>query len=253
MKTGVQLWTLREYCTNLSDFSETLKKVADMGFKSVQVSGTCDYEPEWLSEQLRANGLVCPITHYDVNKLINDPIGTAKKHDIFQCHSIGYGGKHNRPEGYDEILSSIGDAAQKIYNSGKQFTYHHHSWEYQSTTADGSNLMQYLSDTFSAEQMHFTLDTYWVKYAGFDVSSEIKRLSGRIRCVHIKDMLILPNGEKQMCFIGGGNCMNFEKLLQEFSDSATEYALVEQDDCYGNNPFEELKKSFDYLKSIGLK
>ena len=31
MKIGAQLYTLHDYCKTLEDFSETLKRVADMG------------------------------------------------------------------------------------------------------------------------------------------------------------------------------------------------------------------------------
>ena len=41
MIIGAQLYTRRDFCRNLDDFSENLKKVADIGYTSVQVSGTC--------------------------------------------------------------------------------------------------------------------------------------------------------------------------------------------------------------------
>ena len=42
---------LSAVCKNTADFAETLKKAADIGFKTVQVSGN-SYEPQWLKEQL---------------------------------------------------------------------------------------------------------------------------------------------------------------------------------------------------------
>lgn len=58
MEIGAQLYTVREFCKNLNDFSETLKKVADIGYTNVQVSGSCDYEPEWLKAELEKNGQI---------------------------------------------------------------------------------------------------------------------------------------------------------------------------------------------------
>ena len=34
--------------------------------------------------------------------------------------------------------------------------------------------------------------------------------------------------------------------------AGVEYMLVEQDRCYDEDPFDCLKKSYDYLKSLGL-
>lgn len=53
MEIGAQFYTLRDFCKDLDSFAETLKKVADIGYKTVQISGTCGYEPEWLKSELK--------------------------------------------------------------------------------------------------------------------------------------------------------------------------------------------------------
>jgi sugar phosphate isomerase/epimerase len=130
--------------------------------------------------------------------------------------------------------------------------YHNHSWEYETKLSDGRNIMEFLADTFSPEEMGFTLDTYWVKFGGYDPIEEIKRLKGRLPVVHFKDMLVDSEGKRYMQWIGNGNTMDFEKLTAAFVDAGTQYAMVEQDDCNGEDPFVCLKKSYDYLRSIGL-
>ena len=57
MKIGAQFYTIRDYCTNLEDFSESLRKVKEIGYDYVQISGVCSYEPEWLKEQLEKYGV----------------------------------------------------------------------------------------------------------------------------------------------------------------------------------------------------
>ena len=41
MKIGAQFYTVRNQCQTLDDFALTLRKVADIGYKTVQISGTC--------------------------------------------------------------------------------------------------------------------------------------------------------------------------------------------------------------------
>lgn len=94
------------------------------------------------------------------------------------------------------------------------------------------------------------MDTYWVKYADYDILSEISRLSGRLPCVHLKDMEILADGTKRYCPVGSG-ILAFEKILEAFTAAGTKVAFVEQDECFERDPFECLKISYDYLKSIG--
>ena len=59
MEIGAQLYTVREYCKTLKDFEDTLKRIADIGYTNVQVSGSCAFAPEWLNEKLKENGLRC--------------------------------------------------------------------------------------------------------------------------------------------------------------------------------------------------
>ena len=44
MELGAQLYTVRAFTQTLADFAETLKKVADIGYRTVQVSGTCAFD-----------------------------------------------------------------------------------------------------------------------------------------------------------------------------------------------------------------
>lgn len=50
MQIGAQLFTVKDYCKDLDSFSETLRRIADIGYKNVQVSGTCEFEAQWLKQ-----------------------------------------------------------------------------------------------------------------------------------------------------------------------------------------------------------
>ncbi len=252
MKIGVQFFTIRDYCQNLNDFSESLKKVADMGFTTVQISGVCPYEPAWLAEQLKSNGLTCGLTHYNYDRILNETEKVIEEHKQFGCKYIGVGSMPGWDKGLEKFLAEAPVPAQKIHDAGCQFMYHNHAFEYENHVEDGRNFMQVLSDAFTPEQLGFTLDTYWVKYGGEDVLKEISRLKGRLPVVHFKDMFVNENGDKLMSWVGGGNVLDFEKIIPAFEDAGTELAYIEQDNCNGENPFDCLKKSYQYLKSIGL-
>ena len=91
MKIGAQLYTLRDYCTNLEDFADTLKKVAEIGYTVVQVSGVCQYEPEWLANELKKNGLKCALTHWGANDIKDNTLEVLNKHRVFDCNYVGIG------------------------------------------------------------------------------------------------------------------------------------------------------------------
>ena len=251
MKIGAQLYTAHDLTKTLEGFSETLKRVADIGYTTVQVSGTCAYEPEWLAEELKKTGLTCGITHTPFDRMVSDTDKVIAEHTTFGCDYIGIGGFFGGVEGMPKFIADATPVAEKMKAAGKMFMYHNHAWEYENKCADGRTVMENLSDAFPAELMGFTLDVYWCKFGGYDPVSEIKRLSGRLPCVHLKDML-LENGEKKMAWVGGGNTMDFEKICNAFIEAGSKYAYVEQDNCYGEDPLVCLKRSYDYLRSLGL-
>ncbi|MBR4961169.1 MAG: sugar phosphate isomerase/epimerase [Clostridia bacterium] len=251
MKIGVQFYTIRDFCTTTDDLAESLKRVADIGYTTVQISGTCAFDAVWMDEQLKKNGLTCGITHNPYNRIIQETDTVIAEHNTFGCDHIGIGGYSCTPEAMAKFVEEAVPAAKKIRDAGKLFMYHNHHYEYLNKWEDGRTIMEYLAEKFDSSIMGFTLDTYWVKYAGYEPLEEIKRLKGRLPCVHFKDMFDDGN-DRKMSWVGGGNTLNFEKIAAAFIDAGAGYAYVEQDDCYGEDPFDCLKKSYDYLRSIGL-
>ena len=96
MKIGAQFYTIRDYCKTLEDFSESLKKVADIGYSTVQISGTCAFDAQWLKEELDKNGLKCVITHTAVPRLLNETVAVCDEHKIFGAGCVGLG-MHKMP------------------------------------------------------------------------------------------------------------------------------------------------------------
>ncbi len=260
MKVGAQLFTLHDYCKTLSDFENTLARVADMGFTAVQVSGTCDYEAEWLRDVLRKYGLVCPLTHYKYDRIVDETEKTIAAHKTFGAPYIGLGSlpgifsgnADEIPKYVAEFIAKAKPAAQKMRDAGELFMYHNHGAEY-STKINGKTVMECLSEAFAPDEMGFTLDTYWVKFGGYDPVAELKRLSGRIPCVHFKDMKVEEDGTTHFTWCGDG-ILNFEEIGEVLRGTGTEYAFIEQDQTFPDSPdpFDCLKKSRDYLKSIGF-
>ena len=134
MEIGIQFYTLREHCKNLDDFAETLKKVADIGYKNIQVSGVCDYEPEWLKENLDKNGLKCVLTHTPPAQLKEDVAKVCRGHEIFGCDYVGLGyynfSTSNGPT-YQDFYNEYADIIKAVKANGKQFMYHNHAFEYE--------------------------------------------------------------------------------------------------------------------------
>ena len=254
MVLGAQLFTVREHCYTLDDLSETLEKIADIGYREVQVSGTCDYSGEWLDEQLRKNGLTCHLTHFNFDRTVAQTDEVIALHKRFGCSYIGLGAMPGWPDGYDSFVANTAfrDALKKITGAGLGYSYHNHDMEYVNKLGDGKSVLHHIAEEFSPDELKFTLDMYWIAAAGASLEDEIGYLSGRIPGVHFKDMLDDGRGGRTMCPCGAGNKFSFEKLIPLFDKAGTKYVYVEQDDCRGEDPFVCLARSYDYLRSLGL-
>lgn len=252
MISGAQFYTLREFCKTPQALSESLKKVADIGYTTVQLSGVCAYEPDWMAEELSKNGLQCVLTHYDLNKIRTEPEKTVSDHKIFGCRYVGIGcmpGGLRAPEDYDNFVAGYKEAAAKIAASGGYLMYHNHHMEFMKAP-DGKLYIEKLAEAFAPEEMGFTLDSYWIQYGGGDPAEWISKLSGRVPCIHLKDMAIVDR-QQRMAVVGEGN-INFDRILKKAEEAGTKYLLVEQDDCYGEDPFECLRRSYLNLKATGI-
>ncbi len=254
MIIGAQLYGLREFTKTPEDFSETLKKVADMGYTCVQVSGTCPYEGEWLAEALKSAGLTCGLTHYSFDEMKADTKAVVEKHKKFGCKYIGIGCMPNSGERADKSYwKKFSDeaipVARAMKENGAYLMYHNHDFEFENI--DGECIWDYLTQTIPADIMGLTVDTHWVATGGRDIIETLNSVKDRIPCVHFKDTVIVDK-ERRFAPVGHG-ILDFPKIIETCLDLGVEYAFVEQDNCYGEDPFACMKKSYDYLSSMGLK
>jgi len=248
MKIGAQFYTLRDFCKTTEDFAETLKKVADIGYRYVQISGVCDYDPHWLKSELAKNGLNCVLTHTAADKLLN-PVKVAEEHNVYDCKYVGLGyysfNFEENPDALSEFKNTYLPIAEELKNQGKYFMYHNHDMEFQKI--NGKTVLQILSEEFPADTMGFTLDTFWVQAGGGDPAYWLENLKGRVPCIHLKDFAY----GKKMAVVGEGN-INFDRVFEKAEKADTEFMLVEQDDCNGEDPFDCLRRSYENLKAFGF-
>ncbi len=259
MRLGAQFYTLRNSCRDLNGLEESMKKVADMGYTSIQLSGVCAYEGEWAVEKAKENGLTIDITHYDYNKICNETEAVIKTHDAMSCKCIGIGSSpyDKDEEGLNKLCEEIAPAAKKIAEAGHKLMYHNHHWEF--VKIGEKTFLDHLCDRFTPDELGITLDTFWVQAAGADPAQWIKKLHGRLDRVHFKDMIAFI-GENKMDLnlrriapIGEG-LMNYDAIIEACLAENIEIGYVELDDCYGEDPFECMKRSYDFLNSrYGLK
>jgi sugar phosphate isomerase/epimerase len=249
MSHGVaaQLYTLREFTKTPADIGKTLARVRQIGYRAVQCSALGPVEPKELKRMLDDNGLVCCATHVGLDRLRDHPQAVLDDHQLWNCRYTAIGGFFPKAEDFNsaiwgKFIDDFNAVAGRYKSTQLRVGYHNHSHEF-ARTGDVTAWQQLMSGL--DREIWIEIDTYWVQHGGADPSDWIARCSGRVPCVHLKDMGIKPDRTHYMMEVGQGN-LNWTGILQACRKAGVEWYIVEQDTCY-RDPFESLKISLDFL------
>lgn len=246
MYLGAQLYTVRQYMKTESDFKDTMKKIADIGYKYVQVSGIGDVSPAAIKDAAEANNLKVILTHTDPKRIRDNTEAVIADHDLFSCDALGIGGMPypRNEQGYYDFCKDFAPAVEKLKAVGKVLLYHNHRFEFEKY--DGKYGIEIILENSDPDGLKLTLDTYWAVSAGIDVPAFIEKYADRIHVTHLKDMAII-NDKQEMTEMLTGN-INFDAIMNVCEKNNILGHFVEQDEVR-INAFDSMKISHDNLKS----
>lgn len=248
---GAQLYTVRDYTNTAEEINATFKKIREFGYTTIQASGLKASLPaEELASIAKANDLKIVLTHVPYDKFVNDLPGLIKDHHTLGCEIAGLGGlpdQYRNEEGYPVFARKFAAIAEELSKNGLKFSYHNHHFEFQKY--NGKFGMDVIVEETNPENFMFTLDTYWLQYAGVDPADWIRKLKGRVDAIHLKDLAIIDN-QQVMAEVLEGN-LNWPDIFQASEEAQVKWYLIERD----NGPteaLESLRISYNNLKKEGF-
>ncbi len=132
-QVAVQLYTLRDFLKTPADVAATLKKVAAIGYRAVQVSGMVAMPEEELSAMLNDAGLVCCATHEPTQLLRTQPEKIAARLRKLGCTYTACPGPAgvdcSKVDQVDSMIADLDRAGAVLRQSGQVLTYHNHAIE----------------------------------------------------------------------------------------------------------------------------
>lgn len=242
---AVQLYTLRNFTKTPGDIEKTLKKVKDMGYNAVQVSGMGPVDPVFLKDLVNSLELKICATHVSFERLKTDIKAVINEHKLWDCQYVGVGSMppeyHKDKEGYMRFAREASAIADELAANGLRLIYHNHNFEFQKY--DGITGLDILLKETSPT-LGFEIDTFWVQAGGGNPVQWLKKTAGRIDVVHFKDMEIV-DGKQVMAAIGEGN-LDWPSIVEVCREINVKWYAVEQDEC-PRDPFDCLASSLNYL------
>ena len=236
MKAGLNLFSIRNLLDTEENFLATALKLKEMGYSYAQFSGM-PFDADMIARVSAASELPIVLTHVPMDRILNDTDALMEEHARFGCKNIGLGMMPvativDKSEVY-KTIEALDRAGEKMKKNGFGFFYHHHHFEFYKH--DGETVFDFILK--NAENINFTLDSYWLQFGGVNICETVDRLKGRIECVHMKDYMIAikENSEKvavepRFAPVGDGS-IDFAAFVEHARAAGAKYFLVEQDNA----------------------
>lgn len=272
-KVGVQLYSVRDEMEK--DMYKTLKAIKEMGYDYVEFAGYYGKTAEEVKAMLDELDLKAISVHqsYDLFLEKGQEAVDFLKTIGAKYSAIPWMGpeNHKGSENFDKAVADIKKVAKLLKDNGIAMLYHNHDFEFEKV--DGKFKLDWLYETIPADLLQTEIDTCWVHYAGYDPADYLLKYTGRAPVVHLKDFVCEKLGAGPVyALIGsdgkeekkaskeetgfkfapcGDGIQDFTKILDAAEKAGAEYVIVEQDQTYDLPSLEAVKKSREYLKTLG--
>ena len=246
---ALQLYTMRGQCKTAIDLASTLRKVREIGYPAIQVSGIGPIPEEEIVSIAQGEGLAIIATHEPARHILDEPqrvIERLQKLGVkYTAYPFPAGVDFTQPGAASALAQKLDAAGAQLAAAGQVLCYHNHHQEF--FKVNGKTVLEILFDETHPANLQGELDTYWVQYGGGDPVAWCKKLTHRLPLLHLKDYQVEADGKVNFTEIGQGN-LDFPAIIAAAEASGTEWFIVEQDSTPGD-PFDSIRISFEYINN----
>lgn len=278
---GIQLYTLGPDA--MRDLDGTLKAVAGIGYRTVELPGFLGKAPADMKAALDRAGLVCPSVHIqprgrggadptfdgDIGKLAAALHGVGAKAAVAPICFFPDRLELKPQPGEDggamlrRLVSQmtaddwkfnadfLNQKATLLKKEGIKVGYHNHNFEF--LPLDSTTGLEILLKETDPSLVTFEIDVGWVAAAGHDPIATLGKHKGRFTMMHVKDIkpTTTPNFALKMdpTEVGSG-ALDWKKLLPAARAAGVTNFFVEQEPPFARPRIEAAKICHDFLAGV---
>lgn len=236
---SLQLYTLRDAVAD--DLGGTLARVAEIGFREVELWNFVDREREFAAA-LADSGLTAPSAHASLI-VADDPapaFAAATRLGIRTIIDPHYPAEHwTTRDDITRTARRLGELARQAADSGLRLGYHNHAFEL-AARIDGLPALEVLAAELD-DAVVLEVDTYWAAVGGVDPVGLLERLGERVQLIHVKDGPGTAEPSDQVAV--GDGALDIPGILAAAPQARR---VAELDDTRGDI-WDAVARSFSYL------
>lgn len=243
-RPGLQLYTVRDALG--TDMEGTLRKVAGVGYREVELAGLPGVAAQAMRASLKRHGLDAPSMHASYDRLQGDFDAVLEEARILGanylvCPSVD-AAERKTPEDWKRVCRTLNRIGQVVRNHGLVLAYHNHDFEFVPFD-DGTTPFRLLMTATDPRDVKLELDVYWVAKAGLDPVQHIQEAQDRILLVHLKDLA----SDGSTVEVGEGT-LDFERIVRTALAIGVKHLFVEQDTSA--DPLASIGTSLRFLERL---
>jgi sugar phosphate isomerase/epimerase len=249
-QVGIQLYSVRDLSEK--DFLGTIKQIAEIGYKNVELAGYYGVSAKDLRAALSDAGLNVPSAHVGLTMDQKDKWQDNLKASVEYASELGIRRfivpwyplpKEPTEDDVNQMAEVLEQASDIVTGSGMSFGYHNHDFEFK--PVNGKLVIDTLFERIPASKLFAEFDLGWVKVAGQDPAAYVEKYAGRLPLVHAKDF----KADGVDTEIGRGT-VDWDAALAASEKAGVEYVIIEQE-RYDVGSLESAKLNFAWFRDRG--
>jgi sugar phosphate isomerase/epimerase len=241
---ALQLYTLRDPLAD--DLSGTLRRVADAGYRAVELAGLPPIADDELAALLAEHGLEPIASHEPLERLRTDLDGVVRRLTALGCPRAIVPSlppaDHATVDAVAAVAAELGSLAERLGPAGIRLGYHNHAFEFE--PLDGTTAWDVLREHLPPS-VELEIDVYWALIGGRDPAELIDSARGAVRLLHMKDREDGP--EPRDAPVGSG-ILSWADIVRAGRLAGVEWYVVEQDDP--RNPLADVSSALASLERL---
>jgi len=245
---GCQTYPVRDALGK--DFDGTLRELAAIGFRSIEMCSPQGYSktgygallgipPREIRRRIKAAGLVCPSSHYQFREFkenLDETIAYARELGLKQMVLSTFSLRNARLAEWARAAQDLNRAAEKISKAGLQTGFHNHNVEFEK--ADGELIYDRIMKELDPKLVKMQFQV-WVVSMGVDPVAVLEKYPGRFCSLHLQDYTPATKG---MAAIGKGS-VDWKRLFAAARKGGVKNYFVEMD-------LPLMRESYPFLNSL---